>query len=178
MGWKAKYNFSAFTGQRIVLLASSLMVTPCRKGSVLEDLMCRRMESLRMRISLNKRVMVGSCVVLRSVVYSDTRRKPKKAVVIAAQSITLSSKIREELNNLWFMALRRVGVMGSRLGSEWELPWYRLIPRRRRYNRSKSLKGMSYPATVAVCLIADRCSLTLEWELKEAMCVANRIRSC
>lgn len=109
---------SAFTGQRIVLLASSLMVTPCRKGSVLEDLMCRRMESLRMRISLNKRVMVGSCVVLRSVVYSDTRRNPKKAVVIAAQSITLSSKIREELNNLWFMALRRVGVMGSRLGSE------------------------------------------------------------
>ena len=101
------------------------------------------------------------------------RRKPKKAVVIAAHIMTLSSKSLEELNRLLWMILSREGVMGRRLGSEWDLPWARLMPLSSRYSLSKSRKGANSPWMMHWCLMAHRCTLTLEWELKEAMWVAK-----
>lgn len=101
-----------------MLLASIRTVTPCLNGSVLEDLRWRRTESLRMRMSSSKRVIDGSNVCFLGVVYSEIRRNPKKAVVMAAQIMILSSNSLDELNRLLFIVLRRVGVMGRRLGME------------------------------------------------------------
>ena len=75
-------------------------VTPCRKGSVFEVFRLRCAESFLIVTSLNNRLVVGSNWVFLEVVYSDMRRKPKNAVVIAAHSINLSSKSLEELNRL------------------------------------------------------------------------------
>ena len=80
-----------------------------------------------------------SCFLL--VVYSEILRKPKKAAVIAAHIISLSSNTREELKRLLCIILRRVGVIGRRFGSDRERPWARLMPLSSKYSLSKSLKG-------------------------------------
>ena len=69
-------------------------------------------------MSAKSRVVEGSYEVFLWAVYSEIRRKPKKAVVMAAQIMTLSSNRREELNRFWFIILRREGVIGSLLGME------------------------------------------------------------
>ena len=74
----------------------------------------------------------GSCDVFLGEVYSDILRKPKKAVVIAAQIMTLSSNSLDELKRFSLMIRRREGVMGSRFGSERERPCDRLMPLSRR----------------------------------------------
>ena len=48
----------------------------------------------------------------------DIRKNPKKAVVIAAQIMILSSISLEELNRFLFIILKRGGVMGRRFGRE------------------------------------------------------------
>ena len=73
--------------------------------------------------------MEGSYWVLWEEVYSDTRRKPKKAVSVAAQSNTLSWYSLDELNKVWRIVLNRVGVIGSLLGRECVDPWDLLMPR-------------------------------------------------
>ena len=118
VGCRERCSLRALTGQRMVLFAASLIVTPCRKGSVLEVLMCRQAELFLICTSSYSRVKLGSKEVLRREVYSETRRKPKKAVVMAAQSMTLSSYRREELNSVWCMVLSSMGVIGKRLGTE------------------------------------------------------------
>ena len=119
-------------------------------------------------MSESKSVTDGSNCVLRVVVYSEILRKPKNAVVMAAQSIILSSKNLDELNRFWLMMRKREGVMGRRLGREWRRPWARLIPRSTKYNCSKSLKGMVCPCEMEWCLMAARWSLTFECELYDA----------
>ena len=71
-------------------LADMRRVTPTRKGSVLDDLITREaLVELRVRSECNK-VAFGSYLDLVGDVYSDTRRKPKKAVRRAAHIISLS----------------------------------------------------------------------------------------
>ena len=82
--------------------------------------------------SLRSRVVEGSYEVFLGEVYSDILRKPKKAVVIAAQIMILSSYSLDELNRFSLMIRRREGVMGSRFGSDRERPCERLMPRSRR----------------------------------------------
>ena len=78
-------------GQINESFAASLMMMPCLKGSVLEALI-RMWAKLPSRVMSDMRsVVVWSYFVLCVEVYSDTLRNPKKAVVNAAQSITLSS---------------------------------------------------------------------------------------
>ena len=69
-------------GHSIVLFAAIRTVTPSRKGSVLEALMCRWAWSLRMLTSPSIRVVVGSNLVVWEDVYSDIRKKPKNAVMM------------------------------------------------------------------------------------------------
>ena len=69
-------------------------------------------------MSAKSRVLEGSKDVFLWAVYSEIRRNPKKAVVMAAQIMTLSSNKREELNKFWLIILSREGVIGSLLGME------------------------------------------------------------
>ena len=69
-------------------------------------------------MSVNKRVVVGSYWVFLDAVYSNMRRKPKKAVVIAAHNISLSSNSLEELNRFCCIIFSRWGVIGRRFGRE------------------------------------------------------------
>ena len=78
--------------------------------------------------SSNRRVDKGSYLVLWEDVYSDTLRKPKKAVVMAAQIIILSSYMREEWNRLSCIIRSKLGVMGRLLGRENLLPSDLLMP--------------------------------------------------
>ena len=66
--------------------------------------------------------------------YSDILKKPKKAVVMAAHIMILSSNSLEELNRFSLMMRKREGVIGRRLGRERERPWDRLMPRINRYS--------------------------------------------
>ena len=92
---------SAATGQSHVLLVARRIRTPCRNGSVLEALIIKcAVESSKSK-SWKRRVQEGSNFVLCDAVYSDTRRKPKNAVVMAAHNMTLSSYKRDELKRLW-----------------------------------------------------------------------------
>ena len=78
--------------------AARRIVIPWRNGSVLEAFISMwAMPSARFMLS-KRRVTEGSNFVLWVEVYSDTRRKPKKAVVMAAQIMSLSSYNLEELN--------------------------------------------------------------------------------
>ena len=71
-------------------LADMRRVTPTRKGSVFDDLMRRAaLEEVRVRSECNK-VVFGSYLDFVGDVYSETRRKPKKAVRRAAHIISLS----------------------------------------------------------------------------------------
>ena len=91
-GWERTRWRRAFTGQSEVRLGVRRMGTPSRKGSVLEAFM--RMVAVpsdeKCR-SEKSSVVVGSKVFFQVDVYSDTRRKPKKAVSRAAHNIILSS---------------------------------------------------------------------------------------
>ena len=91
VGCDRMYLLSAFTGHRTVLLAAKRMAIPCLNGSVLEPLILIVAKFGSRVISSKSRVDEGSYLVLWEDVYSDTRRKPKKAVVRAAQSMSLSS---------------------------------------------------------------------------------------
>ena len=91
MGCMAIYLRRAWTGHSGVLLAARRTVTPCRKGSVLEALMFMFAMSFSMLTSSNRRVVEGSNFDLWVEVYSETQRKPKKAEIMAAQIISLSS---------------------------------------------------------------------------------------
>ena len=83
---------SALTGQRRERFLMSLMVNPCRKGSVFEAFMYMSMVVLEMIVrSVRHSVVAGSYDLTCEEVYSETRKKPKKAVIIAAQIISLSS---------------------------------------------------------------------------------------
>ena len=99
-------------GQSRELLAARRMETPSRKGSVLEAFMCIVAMSSAMERSSYSKVEVGSYFVLCEEVYSETLMKPKKAVVIAAQSINLSWCSLEELNKSCIIVNSRSGVMG------------------------------------------------------------------
>ena len=68
--------------------------------------------------------------------------------------------------------------MGSLLGSECARPWDRLMPLRSKYSLLKSLKGIQSPCIIEWCLKADRCNLTLEWELNVEIWVAKSMRVC
>ena len=122
MGCKGRKRRRALMGHSIVLFAAIRTVTPCRKGSVLEALMCRWAWSLRMLTSPSIRVVVGSNLVVWEDVYSDILKKPKNAVMMAVHSITLSSYKRRELNRFRFIIRRREGVMGSLFGRDLEVP--------------------------------------------------------
>ena len=93
-------------------------MTPWRKGSVFDSLMRRRAEVWRKDRSWNSRVDSRSKAVFRDAVYSETRRKPKNAVVIAAHNMILSSNKRDELNKFLLIILKSAGVMGKRFGKE------------------------------------------------------------
>ena len=155
-------------GHSIVLLAATRTQTPSRKGSVLDALMQILAWSALMSMSRNKRVVSGSNCVLWEEVYSETRKKPKKANRMAAHNIVLSSYNLVELKRLWAMVCRRVGVMGRRLGTDREDPCFRLIPLVRRYNRLNEPKGVECPRMMLKCLMAAMCNFTLAWELWDA----------
>ena len=90
-GCTDQYCLRAVTGHKGELLAAILIVIPWRKGSVFEALMCIFANSWDSVKSWTRRVVEGSYFVLWEEVYSETRRKPKKAVVRAAQILSLSS---------------------------------------------------------------------------------------
>ena len=150
----ARYSRRAFIGQRGELLAARPIVIPCRKGSVLEALMLiLAMLCSRDKSSYNK-VDCGSYLVLCVDVYSDTLRKPKNAVVMAAQNISLSSYMMDELNKFSRMLWRIVGVMGLLFGSENFFPSVLFIPLSSRYRRWKDLKSTWCPCVMVECLTA------------------------
>ena len=98
VGCTEMYCRKARTGHNIVSFAARRIVIPWRNGSVLEAFISMwAMPSARFMLS-KRRVTEGSNFVLWVEVYSDTRRKPKKAVVMAAQIMSLSSYNLEELN--------------------------------------------------------------------------------
>ena len=66
--------------------------------------------------------------------YSEIRKKPKNAVVIAAHSIILSWYNFDELNKFRLMMMRSGGVMGSLWGRERDGPWDLLMPFSNKYN--------------------------------------------
>ena len=103
VGCTARYSLKARIGHKGELLLARRMTVPSRNGSVLEALMLTLAMSLSMVRSWCSRVDCGSYFVLCVDVYSDTRRNPKKAVVRAAQSISLSSYALEELKRFCLM---------------------------------------------------------------------------
>ena len=74
----------------MVLLAAILTVTPSLKGSVLDAFIQIQAPSVVKARSCLRSVIEGSKQVFRVEVYSEIRKNPKNAVVIAAQSIILS----------------------------------------------------------------------------------------
>ena len=120
----------------------------------------------------------GSYFVLCEEVYSETLRNPKKAVVMAAQSINLSSYTLDDANRFLCIANRVVGVMGCRLGLENCLPCARLIPFMSLYRRVKSRNSTCEPCMVVKCFMAARWSLTLSCELYDETWVAYSMRFC
>ena len=104
VGWIDKKRLIALMGHKEVLFPASRINVPCRNGSVL-DVLIMTVASLSSVVftSLYRRVECGSYLFLYGDVYSDIRKKPKKAVRIAVHIMTLSSYIRDELNNSWLM---------------------------------------------------------------------------
>ena len=152
-------------GHKIVSFAARQIVSPWRKGSVFEAFISMwAMSSVSFRLSY-RRVTEGSYFVLCVDVYSDTRRKPKKAVVMAAQSMSLSSYGLEELNRFSCMVWSKVGVIGCLLGRENFLPSALFMPLKSRYSCKNLAKSIVCPCLVVKCLIAAICSLTLLCEL-------------
>ena len=172
VGCVARYLRREWTGHRIVLFAARRIVMPWRKGSVLEALITMVIMSFSRVTFSRRRVERGSNFVLWVDVYSDTRRKPKYAIVMAAHSISLSSYRREELNKLLCIIWSKFGVMGRRFGTEYFRPSALLIPLMSKNRRVYSLKSRGYPFTVVWCFIAAMCSFTLLWELYDAIWVA------
>ena len=99
-----------------------------RKGSVLEAFMLMLIKCSPWVTSSYRRVYKGSYMVLWEEVYSDTLRKPKNAVVMAAQIIILSSYRWEEWKRLSCIVKSKLGVMGRLLGRENLLPSDLLMP--------------------------------------------------
>ena len=89
------------TGHRIVSFDANLMVVPWRKGSVFDALIATVAMFLVMFMSDISKVEDVSYFVLWDDVYSDTLRNPKKAVVMAAHSMSLSSYTLDELKRFW-----------------------------------------------------------------------------
>ena len=83
-GCVSKCCCRAVTGQRIVWFAASRMVVPIRNGSVLDALMTMLAMPFWRFMSSYNNVDEGSYFVSWEEVYSETRRNPKKAVVMAA----------------------------------------------------------------------------------------------
>ena len=140
--------------------------------------MCNVAVWLSRERSLYCRVVEGSYFVLCEEVYSETRRKPKKAVVMAAQSISLSSYTLDDANKLFRIVNRVVGVMGCRLGIENFLPCALLIPFMSVYRRVKSRNWTCEPCMVVKCFMAARGSLTFLCELYDETWVAYNMRFC
>ena len=90
-GLTAKYLRRAVMGHNGESFAARWMVVPWRNGSVLDALMFTLAMLFSIDRSVNRKVVRGSYLVRWVEVYSDTLRKPKKAVVMADQSISLSS---------------------------------------------------------------------------------------
>ena len=80
---------------------ANLMVVPWRKGSVFDVLIATVAMFLVMFMSDISKVEDVSYFVLWDDVYSDTLRKPKKAVVMAAHNMSLSSYNLDELKRFW-----------------------------------------------------------------------------
>ena len=99
-GLTAKYLRRADMGHSDESFAARRMVVPWRNGSVLDALMFTLAMLFSRDRSLYRKVVWGSYFVWWVEVYSDTLRKPKKAVVMAAQSISLSSYALDELKRL------------------------------------------------------------------------------
>ena len=78
-------------GHRDDPLAANLTVTPCLKGSVLEDFSLMAAVVWATETSPTHNVVEGSKDRTSFDVYSEIRRKPKNAVIMAAHIITLSA---------------------------------------------------------------------------------------
>ena len=86
-----RYFLRARKGQREEPFAAIQMTTPCRNGSVFDDLIRTDVVSFMKEISWCMRVESGSNLVLCDEVYSDTLRKPKNPMSMAAHNMSLSS---------------------------------------------------------------------------------------
>ena len=100
-------------------------------------------------------MVAGSKDEIRVVVYSDTRRKPKNAVSIAAHSMILSSYWIDESQSFVPISLRRLGVMGRRGFFLNLLPWDLLMPLSTLYSCVWDLRLTSKPLISAKYLMAD-----------------------
>ena len=76
VGRRERYSCSATMGHRGEAFAAMVMVTPMRKGSVLDALMRNCAVSCDNWRSSMSKTDVGSYLVLWEDVYSDTLRKP------------------------------------------------------------------------------------------------------
>ena len=78
--------------------------------------------------SENNRVDCGSNVFFRGEVYSETLRKPKKAVRMAAQIISLSSYSVDDRNNCCCICRSMGGVIASLFFFLKRDPWECFMP--------------------------------------------------
>ena len=121
----------ARTGQSSLFKDAIRIVVPVRNGSVLLALikMYIIVALLLKVMSKNRRCEVGSNLVGEGQVYSDTRRRPKKANSGAAWNIALSNGENPELDTNAKIRLKCSMVIGLLGGRDREDPCERLIPR-------------------------------------------------
>ena len=135
-GCDIMYDSRAWTGHRGELLRKRWMEVPCLNGSVLDAFMYIVMDVGRLNvISWKQSVVDGSNFRTCDAVYSETRRKPWKAVSIAAHSMALSCSAVVEFNRFRPSWVSNNGVIGIRGGFLNLDPCERLMPRMTRYRR-------------------------------------------
>lgn len=101
---------------------------PFRNGSALETLIFIVATFSFKVTSFSSNVASGLKVCLVSQQNSEARKRPKKAVVNAAHSISLSFSLRCDFRKFDFKIFIMFSVTGRRLGFE-DIPLTRLIPR-------------------------------------------------
>ena len=118
----------AWWGHRGGSFLASVSVTPSLNGSVLDALMYISTTESVTITSLRQSVDHLSYLVLWDDVYSDTLRKPKKAVSSAAHSINFSTGDFGELIIEFRIRSRQEGVIGALRGLFLDLPCVLFIP--------------------------------------------------
>ena len=125
---------AAWTGQNGESILWSRIVTPLRNGSVFDA--CRRMNIIVVlgdATTCSNIKVVELWALIFGDVYSDERRRPKKAMVIALHNMMPMTLFTQRLMYV-FNIERWSNLMGDRFGLVNEFPCVRRMPRNRWYN--------------------------------------------